>query len=729
EDIRDAGPLKGLVLDLRGNPGGLLDQAAKVADLFVQRGTIVSMVGASEGREDKKASPGGTEPSYPLVVLVSGSSASASEIVAGALKQLGRAVIIGQTTFGKGSVQLVFPDVTSDKAALKLTIAQYLTPGDTSIQGVGVTPHIELDPMTVDELEMDLTVKPDGVKERDLSQHLSNTRATKPSTPAQVVRYFLPQQERQARRERGGELDDVYQRDFAIEFAHGLATRLPAGENATTQLTSAGRFIQETQDREIKKVEKALAKLDIDWAVPADKPLAGPSKNDFTVQIETVPAGAKVVAGKNISIKLSVTNSGTVPVYRLRATTESDNPYFDEKELVFGKIPAGETKTATAPLTWCDVKHSGRRGGKPPKPEDAVRECKIPMDALSRSDGVKVHFDAAGGHTPASAELRPTIEQLDRPVFQYSYQVSDNLRGNGDGLLQRGEQVTIYLKVKNVGTGRSFETQANLANRSGDGVLLRNGRFDVSNMLPGDERQVAFTFDVQRQLAESEVVLLLSVTDRDLREAASEKLKLPVTGGVTVAKAKATVTTTTETQLYGDVLGSREPFGKLAKGVALHQLGRRGKMARVQLAASRFAFLRTADLKEGGAAQDEVRFDTIYGHAPPILTVKTSAAATRGSSVKIQVEAYDAEGLLDMYMFVGPRKLYYQSNRKGTDPNRAQFEFDAPLQPGVNLITVVARDSPDTTTRRVLVVRRDAADGSILKTPKRQGNYLLEAVK
>ena len=121
--------LKALVLDLRGNPGGLLDQAARVADRFLDDGVIVATVGASEGREEKRAVRKGTEPNYPIVVLVNGSSASASEIVAGALKNHDRAVIVGQTTFGKGSVQLVFPHVTPENAALKLTIAQYLTPG------------------------------------------------------------------------------------------------------------------------------------------------------------------------------------------------------------------------------------------------------------------------------------------------------------------------------------------------------------------------------------------------------------------------------------------------------------------------------------------------------------------------------------------------------------------------------------------------------------------------
>ena len=151
--------LRGLILDLRGNPGGLLDQAAKVADRFLDQGVIVSTVGTSEGREQKSASSRGTQPGYPLVVLADGASASASEIVAGALRNHDRAIVVGETTFGKGTVQLVFPRITPDGAALKLTIAQYLMPGDVSIQGVGVAPDIELDPMTAAEMAKEFDIK------------------------------------------------------------------------------------------------------------------------------------------------------------------------------------------------------------------------------------------------------------------------------------------------------------------------------------------------------------------------------------------------------------------------------------------------------------------------------------------------------------------------------------------------------------------------------------------
>src|SRR6185295_1993069 len=107
----------------------LLDQAIKVSDVFVDSGTLVTTVGyAGKQRDEKRAQADGYEPRIPLVVLVNGSSASASEIVAGALKNLDRAVVMGQTTFGKGSVQVLY-DNPDDESALKLTIAQYLTPG------------------------------------------------------------------------------------------------------------------------------------------------------------------------------------------------------------------------------------------------------------------------------------------------------------------------------------------------------------------------------------------------------------------------------------------------------------------------------------------------------------------------------------------------------------------------------------------------------------------------
>ncbi|AJE03177.1 S41 family peptidase [Geobacter pickeringii] len=165
----NGGQLKGLVLDLRNDPGGLLDQAVRVADHFIEDGLIVY----TEGREkDSKmkfsAKKAGTEPNYPMVVLINGGSASASEIVAGALQDHKRAVVMGTQSFGKGSVQTIIP--LSDESGLRLTTARYYTPSGRSIQAKGITPDI-----TVERAEIQSTEKKEGhIREKDLENHFES---------------------------------------------------------------------------------------------------------------------------------------------------------------------------------------------------------------------------------------------------------------------------------------------------------------------------------------------------------------------------------------------------------------------------------------------------------------------------------------------------------------------------------------------------------------------------
>jgi carboxyl-terminal processing protease len=149
--IRDLGgsdpdKLKGYILDLRNNPGGLLDQAVAVSNAFLDRGEIVSLRGRNPDdaqRFDAKSYPGDLIKGKPLVVLINGGSASASEIVAGALQDLKRATILGTRSFGKGSVQTIIP-LGGNNGALRLTTARYYTPSGRSIQAKGVSPDIEV---------------------------------------------------------------------------------------------------------------------------------------------------------------------------------------------------------------------------------------------------------------------------------------------------------------------------------------------------------------------------------------------------------------------------------------------------------------------------------------------------------------------------------------------------------------------------------------------------------
>jgi carboxyl-terminal processing protease len=186
-----AGPggLAGLVLDLRNNPGGLLEEAAAVADEFLLEGDIVTTQGRAPAQGSRlKAHPKDTQPGYPVVVLVNEGTASASEIVAGALQDHGRALVMGLPTFGKGSVQTLIE--LEDGSGLKLTVARYFTPLGRCIQGQGITPDVRVEAGTLPGGEGDKASAP--LRERDLKHHLSNPTSRPGSGDAGPVRAGPP---------------------------------------------------------------------------------------------------------------------------------------------------------------------------------------------------------------------------------------------------------------------------------------------------------------------------------------------------------------------------------------------------------------------------------------------------------------------------------------------------------------------------------------------------------
>ena len=169
--LEKAHKLKGLILDLRNNPGGLLDQAIKVSDEFLDSGLIVSTKGRNKDQDiEESAHKNKKERNYPMIVLVNGGSASASEIVAGALQDNKRALILGTRTFGKGSVQTVLP--LSDGSGLRLTTARYYTPSGRSIQLSGISPDIEIAYVPQNPQNENETIN--VTREEDLEGHMQN---------------------------------------------------------------------------------------------------------------------------------------------------------------------------------------------------------------------------------------------------------------------------------------------------------------------------------------------------------------------------------------------------------------------------------------------------------------------------------------------------------------------------------------------------------------------------
>ena len=220
QETQAAGGVAGVMLDLRGNPGGLLDEAVRVSDEFLEDGVIVSTRARGGALiEEARARRAGTRPAWPMVVLVDHFSASASEIVAGALQDHRRALVVGSRTWGKGSVQNIVE--LPDGSALKLTIARYYTPNGTSIQAQGIEPDVEVEQLDAETLAR---LRREGVvvSEAVLEGHLTGDREQREADTA-------PRDE--ARRApsddiaSGGSLENDFQANLAHEILSALIAR------------------------------------------------------------------------------------------------------------------------------------------------------------------------------------------------------------------------------------------------------------------------------------------------------------------------------------------------------------------------------------------------------------------------------------------------------------------------------------------------------------------------
>jgi len=493
------GTLKGLVLDLRGNPGGLLEQAIQVSDAFVKEGTIVTTVGVNGTlREPKLARNDGGEREFPMAVLISNESASASEIVAGALKNLNRAIIVGRQSFGKGSVQVLydFKDrENGDESALKLTIAQYLTPGDMSIQEVGITPDVELVPARILKDRIDLWAPPKTFREADYDKHFFNGfardeeqakagRERVSQKPSESLRFV---KEETAKEKKNRELlesgqqpeddladdepsdDDGVQVDYQIEFCRDLLMTATSTDRRQ-QLTQSKPFVQQRRAQEQEKAKKQLEALGVNWAAaPASAAKAQPGQPKVQAEIK-VP---RTQAGQTMDLAITAHNTGTAPIWRLRAYTKSDDSVLDRREFVFGALQPGEKRTWTVPI-------------------------KIPKYLPSRRDDIAVKWEDELGDKFDDAHAEADIAELPRPAFAWTWQVV-----SPDGLLhkgEKGEMTEIVVDVKNVGVGQAYEAYAALHNLSEDKVNIRKGRTKLGLLKPGESKSATFVLEVKKGL-------------------------------------------------------------------------------------------------------------------------------------------------------------------------------------------------------------------------------------
>jgi carboxyl-terminal processing protease len=714
EDLHRKHRIRGLLLDLRSDPGGLLEKATRIADEFLDAGTIVTTVGfANKQREEKRASAA-AQPRVPMAVLVDGASASASEIVAGALKNLDRAVIIGSRTFGKGSVQMLYDN--DDGSALKLTIAQYLTPGDVSIQSVGIMPDIGLEPMRVEKKHLSLFSTYKGTREQDLDAHLTSQNARGVEKSTQTLRYIWtdprkktssktkagPLSDPQAKAPSKGEEDDdeedldddlspeddEFVEDFVIQYSRDLIANTK-GVLRHEILAGASEFFAAKGREQQENLTSALKEFGVDFApvgVQAQPPR-------LSAQLVTNKAQNTAAAGETLEFTVRVTNEGGGVAGQVRAQLKSDSYLYDESELVLGRIAPGETRTWTLPI-------------------------KVPKDVLTRQDIVRAVFFEENGHAPAEQALSVRLTGMAHPRFAYSYQlIDDGPNANRDGIIQPGESVRLRVNVQNVGAGRSIRAMGLLRNLSGDHVLINKGRFALQPMAPKEQRSIDFALEVGKDFEAPAVRVELQVYDFALHDGVTDKLAFkvfeqPVRG----QESQGSFTASADADVRTGARADAPVIARLKRGDRHPLTGQFGDMLRIDMEPGRPGFVPANTGRIGAALRPEEispARSLVWQVTPPILEVRQPSSIVTGETVRLQVTATDHAQIVDAFIVVSNRiskiehrKVFYRSNGKSAQTAMMEFETDVPVWPGVNVITVVARQSGQVQSSQTVIVAK-----------------------
>lgn len=697
--------LKGLVLDLRNNPGGLLDQAILISDLFIAHGPLVITVGeGNKKREEKDATAAGTETELPLVTLINGGSASASEIVSGALKNHNRSVVVGQQSFGKGSVQVLYD--FKDQSALKLTIAQYLTPGDISIQSVGITPDVLLYPGLIDKSGINFFSHAELTREKDLDKHLDrqnqNTGLTD-APPTETITYLLdkkPDEPQESEAEDQSVDPNKFVEDFEIKFAKEVLARAVTADRRR-MLENAAPFFKK-QEKEVEdKISKAMSAVGVDWT--AGKPLKADTQQlEVAIEFTTPssPSGGvasksnRVKAGDEITIRGTVRNTGSEPLHRVYGITTSDNPMFDKREFVFGKIDPGQTRTWQMPL-------------------------KIPKDTYARVDEVKLKLEGISS-AQGTGRAVVTIDELARPHFSYRWQLKDDKApGNGDGVLDAGEDVEMHVLVRNQGNGAAQDAYVTLKNMAGENIYIEQGRAKLGTLAPNEEKAVVLKF-AAKHAGDKPAELKLGVVDFALGEQLSEKLTFDLNASKHPARAEAKKPffkiNADNTRVLAAAAAKVDTLAEAKTASVFKATGlyktEQGEFVSVSWGENRFGFVPANSGEWVASDKGPKKVSDVFAHSSPDIKIMDGVRGTRTatSTVALKGHATSTRPMRDVFIFVNDQKVFFKSAAQASQDEgvfKQPFDVQLPLKVGTNTVKVFAREDEDTAAVQTFVLFRE----------------------
>lgn len=492
--LRGTERIAGMILDLRGNPGGLLDQAVKVADFFLTEGTVVS----TRGRTIEIENAGyqvNQEIDWPLVVLIDRDSASASEIVAGALQDHNRALILGRTSFGKGSVQTIFE--LPGGRAVKLTIARYFTPNGRSIQSVGITPDIILQPVYSTNENKNLLGEFRYRSERFLSHSLGNTLYSKfynvQLPTASHLGYFLVK--------KPNALKSI--KEYELNFAKNLLIDLNEDNSIDLDLTNSQNmliksesFIEKELEKQNKKTKEFMSrKMRISWE-EANRNI---NVNGISFDVFDKMYDLVVHCGETIEIPYSVLNNSYDQFDNLSVYLRwRDNSYYVEEQLV-GKVPS----------------HLEAKGSFKFHPTNCWDRKFLNVDLGVAVDGYSI--------PELVKNVRLQLKPHRLPIIETNATFIDSENGKKHGELEANENAVLTVKIENKSEVEAKNLVVKVLSLAGKQLNLLNEEQLIPQLGAFESKEIRFRLKGGTKLVNSKFSIGYLVENSDIMEPIKKK--------------------------------------------------------------------------------------------------------------------------------------------------------------------------------------------------------------
>ncbi len=508
------GKMHGLILDLRANPGGLLDQAVQVADLFLQKGVIVSTKGRRE--EIESAGSGFDEVGFPLAVLIDSDSASASEIVAGALQDHGRGVIIGQPSFGKGSVQTIFE--LPGERALKLTIARYYTPSGRSIQNTGIIPDVWLQPVFQSENNENLLGSYRYRNERFLRNHLeSSVSGTDYAAPKFAMKaYYLSSNRVETEfddRKEDRELEIATDLLYKVHKSYGDQV-LPGTARSSHWLGIAGpHLLGKLNSWDDKTSEWLMKTHKLNWS---KKPVESDTAAKLEIVVDSVQY-QEVQPGDRINVKYSVKNGGLTSVPRLSVFVRSEAAVLDTREYLIGSIPGGDQATGTLAF-------------------------QLPKNVEVGPIQLRIGVGADGWPSP-EAVSDYWIEVRSKPFSEIEAHVDlvEESGGKIEGVLECRETAKLQVTFYNRGESAVDDLTVSVMNLAGKQIALKDTLKKLDAIGPGETKVISFELKAAKDVQTAEIGFGVFADSEGLKTPFKQKFQIKSLPAGAITKASNAV--------------------------------------------------------------------------------------------------------------------------------------------------------------------------------------------